>query len=358
MLFLKTAIAVLSLSLASLAQSSVEGFTNGSNQGGWTWGAGDQFSPTGGNPEWHLETQILDTFAPQPRTAAGASSVFTGDYRARGVRSLGIDLVTVSTQFPFQRPLTLILENDRGTPGNPLDDQSVYFISSSFVPQPGTGWSAFDVGVPSLSLTMPAGWQVLQGAGAPNQVWNEVIGNVSRVRWFYGDPMLFFIFDIWQVGMDNARITTDLGTAFCFGDGSGTACPCSNVGGAGRGCANSAGAGGFLRAQGSSSLAANDLIVTVGDLPPGVTVLLYYGTAQANGGAGFQSADGLRCAGGSITRLSTRSAIGGAAQWGPGFLPPTTPAQSLHFQGWYRNPTGPCGLGWNFTNGRSIAITP
>ncbi len=351
-------LALLALANAVLAQTTVEPFTNGSNQGAWTWGAGDQIVATGGNPGYYLRTSVLDTFAPQPRTGAGVASVFTGDFRARRVTSTGIDLVTTSTQFPFQREVTLILENDAGTPGNAADDFAVYWITPGFVPQAGAGWASFDAPVPSQSATLPAGWQVLQGAGTPNQVWNTVITNVSRVRWFYGDPTFFFIFDIWQVGLDNARITTELGSPFCFGDGSGAPCPCGNGGAAPRGCANSTGSGALLAATGTSSLAANDLVLHASSMPGSTSALLFQGTSPVNGGAGVVFGDGLRCAGGNVTRLGTRAASAGAASWGPG-LPhgiglPTT----LQFQVWYRNVVGPCGSGWNLSNGLAVAFTP
>jgi len=356
--FLRTSLAASILVASAAAQTFVEGFTNGSNQGAWTWGAGDQIVSTGGNPGHFLRTTVLDTFAPQPRTGAGVSSPFTGDFRARRVTSTGIDLVTFATQFNFSREVTLILENDAGTPGSVADDSAVYWITPGFVPQPGAGWASFDAPIPSQSPTLPAGWQVLQGAGTPDQVWNTVITDVSRVRWFYGDPTFFFIFDIWQVGLDNARITAELGTAFCFGDGSGTACPCGNVGVAPRGCANSTGAGALLQASGSTSLTANDLVFTASSMPASAPALLFRGSATVNGGAGLAFGDGLRCAGGGTTRLGIVTSVNGSATWGPG-LPqgPVTPTV-LHFQAWYRNVAGPCGSGWNLTNGRTIVFTP
>ncbi|MBL8861912.1 MAG: hypothetical protein JNK02_07850 [Planctomycetes bacterium] len=351
-------LATLALAGCAAAQTFVEGFTNGSNQGAWTWGAGDQIVATGGNPGHYLRTQVLDTFAPQPRTGAGVTSPFTGDYRARGVTAVGIDLITLGTQFNFQREVTLILENDGGTPGSVGDDLAVYLISPGFVPQPGTGWASFDVPIPAQSATLPPGWQVLQGGGSPNQVWNAVLTNVSRVRWFYGNPEFFFIFDIWQVGLDNPRITSELGTAFCFGDGSGTACPCGNASAAPRGCANSTGQGAQLVATGSPSLAANDLVISASGLPGSAPVLLFHGTAPANGGAGFVFGDGLRCVGGTVTRVGTRQAQAGVAQWGPGLGLSLPFPQTVHFQSWYRNVAGPCGSGWNLSSARSITFTP
>jgi len=340
------------------AQTTIEGFTGGSNQGAWTFGAGDQIVATGGNPGPYLRTTVLDTFAPQPRTGAGVSSVFTGDWRARDVTSTGIDLVTISTQFNFQREVTLILDQDAGTPGDPSDDSSVYFISPGFVPQPGAGWASFDVAISADSATMPAGWQVLQGAGTQDQVWNAVITNVSRVRWFYGDPTFFFIFDIWQIGIDNTRITTDLGTAYCFGDGSGTACPCGNSSAAPRGCANSTGLGADLVASGSTSLSAADLAFTATSLPATTTGLLFTGTTQVSGGSGLPFVDGLRCAGGIVRRMGASTAVGGVAQWGPSLPLGFSTPETRYFQVWYRNNVGPCGSGSNSSSARGIVFTP
>src|SRR4029077_9931881 len=53
-----------------------------------------------------------------------------------------------------------------------------------------------------------------------------------------------------------------VGTAFCAGDGSATACPCGNAGGLGRGCGNSTNArGALLFGSGTASLAADTLVL-------------------------------------------------------------------------------------------------
>ena len=31
---------------------------------------------------------------------------------------------------------------------------------------------------------------------------------------------------------------------------------------------------------------------------------------------------------------------------------------TVHFQGWYRDPAGPCGSGFNLTNGYSVVFVP
>ncbi len=182
-----------------------EGFDGGSNTGGWTLGPPPSFPSSGGNPSFFHST-LVDTFAPQPQTS-GAPSVFTGDWRAKGVRSIGIDLRTLSIQFPFDRELTLMLTDDGGTPST-ADDWIIYFLGTERVPQVAEGWKKFDFAVDASKTAMPAGWTVLEPFGGdPNTAWNEVMTNVSEVRYFYGDPTFFFIFDQWGLGLDNARIS-------------------------------------------------------------------------------------------------------------------------------------------------------
>ena len=71
----------------------VETFTGGSNVGSWSLGPPATFPSSGGNPGWYLET-LVDTYAPRPRSY-DKTSPFGGDWRAKGVVSVGIDLRTL-----------------------------------------------------------------------------------------------------------------------------------------------------------------------------------------------------------------------------------------------------------------------
>ncbi|MCA9218822.1 MAG: hypothetical protein KDA71_00765, partial [Planctomycetales bacterium] len=62
-----------------------------------------------------------------------------------------------------------------------------------------------------------------------------------------------------------------VGTAFCFGDGSGSFCPCGNNGNAGEGCANSTGVGAILFGTGSDSVSADDLVFNAQQLRTSAT---------------------------------------------------------------------------------------
>jgi hypothetical protein len=162
-----------------------------------------------GNPGAYLETSVLDTFAPQPRTTSPTSE-FTGDYRAMGVTALGGDFNTFGVSFGAEgREMTLMLVHDNDTPGNSLDDSAAYYLGPN-VPLTGQGWISYDYVVPSSETELPAGWALINlgDSGAPaNHSWDEIIQHVSRVQYFYGHPEFFFIFQQWHLGMDNMRIS-------------------------------------------------------------------------------------------------------------------------------------------------------
>jgi hypothetical protein len=93
----------------------------------------------------------------------------------------------------------------------------------------------------------------------------------------------------------------------CLGDGTGTACPCGNVGSAGRGCATSFGPGALLSGSGTASVASDSLVLTVDGVSNSV-VSFFQGTQAAVAGAGVTFGDGLRCATGNVMRLAAKQA--------------------------------------------------
>lgn len=158
-------------------------------------------------------------------------------------------------------------------------------------------------------------------------------------------------------------------TAYCFGDGSGTACPCGNTGAAGRGCANSVEASGaLLSATGLAMTVPSSLSLHATGLPPSSPCLFFQGTSQSGaGGLGTVFGDGLRCAAGVVLRLGTEAAVAGSASYpGPGDPDLLTrgaipaPGAVRNYQGWYRNAVSFCTpSGFNLTNGlRVVWIAP
>ncbi len=149
--------------------------------------------------------------------------------------------------------------------------------------------------------------------------------------------------------------------AYCFGDGTATACPCGNVGVAGNGCPNSINAAGaHLAATGNASIAA-DTVVLAGTGMPNSSALYFQGTAQQSGGLGVVFGDGLRCAGGSVIRLATKFNAAGASQFPAGGDPSVSvrglvaSPGSRTYQCWYRNAAAFCTAStFNLTNGVGV----
>lgn len=163
------------------------------------------------------------------------------------------------------------------------------------------------------------------------------------------------------LGIDDLQYTRDTAIGYCFGDGTATACPCGNTGAPGRGCANSVvPQGGQLLSSGNAILSA-DTWVLHGSGMPNSSALYFQGTAQLNGGNGAVFGDGVRCVGGSIVRLGTKTNVAGASQYPePGNLSisvkggVTAPGLRT-YQVWYRNVAVFCTPStFNLTNGWQV----
>jgi formylglycine-generating enzyme required for sulfatase activity len=154
---------------------------------------------------------------------------------------------------------------------------------------------------------------------------------------------------------------SSVGTPYCFGDGTGTPCPCGNNGLPGNGCASSVNPNGAnLSASGNAYISFDSLVLS-GSGMPNSSALYFQGTTQANGGLGSLFGDGLRCAGGSITRLGTKTNVAGASQY-PASGDPAISVRGLvtspgtrTYQVWYRNAAVFCvSSTFNLTNGLSV----
>jgi hypothetical protein len=162
------------------------------------------------------------------------------------------------------------------------------------------------------------------------------------------------------------RVCTTTGTPYCFGDGSGTACPCGNVGPTGSGCMNSTGNAGNLIATGIASVSSDSLLLSASGMGPNVTSLFFQGSNQDNGGAGVVIADGLRCTSGSAIRLGTKLNASGASQYPIGGDTPISikgaipaPGGTRYYQTWYRDPASFCAVEtYNLTNGVGVIWVP
>jgi len=152
------------------------------------------------------------------------------------------------------------------------------------------------------------------------------------------------------------------GVDFCYGDGSGTACPCANtvVVGARTGCLNSLGVGGGLTSTGVASVSA-DTLVLQGFGMPNSSALYFQGTSAQSASSGAVFGDGLRCAAGSVIRLGTQTNASGVSQY-PDVGDPSVSVRGANaagdlrfYQVWYRNAAAFCSAStFNLTSGYRV----
>jgi hypothetical protein len=162
---------------------------------------------------------------------------------------------------------------------------------------------------------------------------------------------------------DQGTSCSNSGSAYCFGDGTGTVCPCSNPGALGEGCANSTGSGATLSATGCADLFVDTLLFNISGVNGAKPGLLLRGDNQLSGGNGNPIGDGLICAGGASNRSQVQVSVGGMAtftDWnGAGFGSVANLGSPTNFQYWYRDPQGSsCGTGFNFSNAWTVTYTP
>jgi len=209
-----TALLLLAASHVARAQTFVDTFEGGVNSAGWTFNSQspDIVEPAGGNPGAWLHNPGLDTFAPILTNTIGTPSLFTGNLRARQVTSIGVDARTDAATFGAGgRQFSILLRNIRGTPNDPDDDDYAYFVGP-LVPQVGEGWKSFNFNIPSQDTSaVPAGWSGGHAGDPenfrPGVTWNDVITNVDSVEFWWLHPAFFAIFQQWDVGVDNVRVT-------------------------------------------------------------------------------------------------------------------------------------------------------
>jgi len=160
--------------------------------------------------------------------------------------------------------------------------------------------------------------------------------------------------------------------SFCFGDGSGLACPCGNNGAAFRGCENSASTGGAqLSATGNPSLASDTLVMTSAGERPTAFSLFIQGDAEI---PPVLFGDAVRCAGGNLKRLYSKNAVAGAVSAPTGaelavsarsaaLGDPIPPMGTRFYQVYYRDPDpsfcpDPPGSTFNVSSGLRIVWSP
>ena len=154
-----------------------------------------------------------------------------------------------------------------------------------------------------------------------------------------------------------------INTPFCF-------CPaplgpCGNNFAA-AGCRNSTGVGGLMTATGSSSVAADNLLLTVTGMPTFQGCVTFM---SATTGLPVPFGDGRRCLFGTLSRFPVQNTgATGSIVTGPGlvayslgFFPVVNQiiaGSTFGFQTWYRDPAGPCGSTTNISSGEKVTFVP
>jgi hypothetical protein len=163
------------------------------------------------------------------------------------------------------------------------------------------------------------------------------------------------------------------GTPYCFGDGTGHACPCDpgQIGSPGHGCANATGEGAILSATGSVSVAGDSLQLHIANMPNPSSVLFIQGNVQQGSGLGSFNGDGLLCVNGTpgnLIRLGVHGGQPGTSNYGYGVgsdplisVRGAIPAigGTRFYQAWYRDNAAFCTTAhYNFSNGVGVTWIP
>lgn len=163
----------------------------------------------------------------------------------------------------------------------------------------------------------------------------------------------------------------ELYETFCFGDGSlATQCPCGNNASAGHGCLNSDffSTGGIAWATGASN--PDTVAIAGAELRVGIACIVLQGSAAIPAGTPY--GDGVRCVGGTLKRLYTKSTDANGMVVAPELGEPSITARSAavgdpiapgslrHYQIWYRDAkpafcAPPAGDAWNVSAGVTVS---
>jgi hypothetical protein len=182
----------------------------------------------------------------------------------------------------------------------------------------------------------------------------------------YGNPLI--VFESRTTTAPEVQITYVYalsGATFCPGDGTGTACPCSNSGLSGHGCSSPwTPNGALLSGSGDASVAGDSLALTLSDLPHATMLVLTQSDGSSMSGTPFGA--GLRCTTGNTLRIKT-FAVGTTALIGAGngkssiSVAGGIPAggATRYYQAAYREGPGACNAASiNFSNGWRVSWRP
>jgi len=144
------------------------------------------------------------------------------------------------------------------------------------------------------------------------------------------------------------------GIPYCFGDGSGVACPCGNTGAFGAGCATSTSSGATLTDLGLPQIPSTSPYQLVANSVPPNKPGMFFGAMMS---VSFPVGDGLLCSAGSSQRFELVFSDPNGNATTSVDIPAATglqPGDQRYYQYWFRDTAGACGGGFNFTNGLQV----
>jgi hypothetical protein len=199
------------LAAPTLRAGFVETFDNGSDNGDWhlSTNPGELLviEPDGGNPGPYLHGTV-DAAIPTWYVPQGTETTyFLGNFAAKKVGTLSFDINIFSGLEVPDRAVTLDLNTTLGT-GDFSKGVDAYYIGTDISKLP-VGWHSYEFPVNASSLTVPAGWVVTKGNGRPGTDvdWQALMQDVETIGVELGEPGFFYPFWIWDLGLDNVRVT-------------------------------------------------------------------------------------------------------------------------------------------------------
>jgi len=186
----------------------VDTFDDGANTGDWHLTVNPPtIEPDGGNPGPYLhataDAAVPTWYVPYltPHTH------FLGDFADKEIGTLAFDINIFSGVQVPDRAVTLDLNTTLGT-GDFTKGVDAYYIGTDISRLP-VGWQTYEIPVNAASPTIPPGWVVTKGNGQPgtDADWQALMHDVETMGVELGEPGFFYPFGIWDLGLDNARVT-------------------------------------------------------------------------------------------------------------------------------------------------------
>jgi len=324
------------------------------------------------------QTGTLDQDSPVPSGSAGASfnvdsTTLTWQQQVRCGLAGQLEGFSLYLTGPVGASCDVKLRLGDGWSSNPVVFSTTYAKTTA-----GTENPFFDVTSSGILLSVGNTF-VIELLGHGNGMWllgsyiDPAVGPPLYPEYLYlnGSSTCYSNCG-WRHGFKTWMVSGSVGTAYCFGDGSGTLCPCANNNDGSvpeSGCANGAFASGaHLSGSGQASVGNDTLVLATSGLDPNNSGLYF----QANNdlSPGIIWGDGLQCAGGQLKRLGVRfSDATGYSDTSAWTTPISVRAGNVtagvtkYYQCWYRDTSGnqPCGAGvndFNASNGYAVTWTP